>query len=191
MTILSPSPGASVPGPGVHVVVDVQPDALTRSPISSVRMCMDENDCEYDNQAPWSADLLTGDGPHVVRVTAYDASSAEGVASAPVTVVASPPSVRIDSPVEGTTVTAGEPFTVTATALPNAATGRPVDLVMFQLYAAGSSDLLDYTDDDAAPWAGTLTEYAPGTYRIEVVARDEWYDSAPAVVNITVVEPGP
>ena len=107
VTIVSPSPGASVPGPGVHVAVDVQPDALSKSPISSVTICLEDGSCEYDSAAPWTADLLTGDGPHVVRVTATDDSSAQGVASAPVTVVAAPPTVRIDSPVEGTTVQAG------------------------------------------------------------------------------------
>jgi hypothetical protein len=191
VTIVSPSPGATVPGPGVHVAVDVQPDSLSKTPISSVTICLEDGSCAYDSAAPWTADLVTGDGPHVVRVTAADANGNEGVASVSVNVVAAPPTVRIDSPSEGFTVQTGEPFTVTATASPNPATGTPVTLVMFQVYAAGSSDLLDYADDDSAPWSGTFTEYTAGTYRIEVVARNDWYDSAPAVVNITVVEPSP
>ena len=189
VTILSPSPGASVPGPGVHVAVDVQPDALSRSPITSVTICLEDGSCESDSAAPWTADLVTGDGPHVVRVTASDANGNEAVASVSVNVVAAPPTVRIDSPSEGDTVVAGETFTVTATASPNPATGRPVDLVIFQVYAAGSPDLIDYTEADAAPWSGTFIASTAGSYRIEVVARDQWYQSAPAVVNITVVEP--
>jgi hypothetical protein len=189
VTIISPTPGASVAGPGVHVVVDVQPDALSKSPITSVTFCLADGSCEDDSAAPWTADLLAGDGPTVVRVTASDASSAQGVASVPVNVVPAPPTVRIDSPVEGGTVQAGVPFSVNVTASPNPATGRPVDLVTFRIYLSGSSDLFDYTDDSAAPWSGTVTLDTPGSYRIEVVARDEWYESAPAVVNVTVVEP--
>ncbi|MEO6510162.1 MAG: hypothetical protein ABIO16_04160, partial [Nocardioides sp.] len=188
LTILTPSAGAAVPGPNVHVEVDARPDAMTQSPIASVTICLD-NDCESDNQAPWGADLLTGDAPHVIRVTAYDVNGAEGSASAPITVVAAPPAVRIDSPPDGLVVDVGQAFTVDATATPNAATGRPVDLVMFGLYPDGSSNLSDYTDDADAPWSGTFTVGTPGIYRIQVVARDAWYDSTPAVVTITVTEP--
>jgi len=62
---------------------------------------------------------------------------------------------------------------------------------MFGVYASGSSSLLDYTDDASAPWSSTFTLDSPGTYRLEAVARDAWYESAPAVVTITVtaVEP--
>jgi hypothetical protein len=188
LTILSPTPGASVPGPTVHVAVDAQPDALSGSPVSSVTVCLDEVDCETDSAAPWSVDLTTGDAPHLITVTARDEDGGEGTASTSVTVVPAPPTVRIDSPADGATVAAGD-VTVTVTPTPNAATGRPVEAVAIRVYRTGSPYTWDAAYLDAAPWSSTFTltgSDTPVTYRIEVTASDATYESAPAVVNLTV-----
>jgi hypothetical protein len=190
--IISPAPGAVVPGPNVHVVVDAQPDALTGGPVESVTICVDDGDCVYDRAAPWEADLVTVDGPHVVRATASDADGREGAASTTVTVVPAPPSVRVDAPADGTSVTSGTTFTVAATATPNPATGRPVELVTFTVYREDSPGVWEYADDDASPWSAdfTLATDTAVTYRIEVVARDDaGYESTPAVVHVTVTPP--
>jgi Big-like domain-containing protein len=186
VTILAPSPGASVPGPTVHVAVAVQPDALSQSPISWVTVCLEDGSCAYDSQAPWSADLDAVDGPHVVRVTASDATGAQAVASTSVTVVPAPPTVTITSPSDGGTVQAGVPFSVEVTATPNAATGRPVQLVEVIVRDATTGAPVDYAGDAVAPYSATFTLDVTGSYRIEATARDPSYESAPATVTVTV-----
>jgi hypothetical protein len=186
VTILAPTPGASVPGPNIHVVVDVQPDALSQSPISSVTVCLEDQTCAYDSQAPWSVDLEATAGSHVVSATASDASGADGVASTSATVVPAPPTVTITSPANGSTVPAGVPFAVTVTATPNAATGRPVEMVELTIRDASTGDPVDYADDSVAPYSATFTLDLAGTYWIEATARDQWYQSAPAAVTVTV-----
>jgi hypothetical protein len=174
VTILAPTPGASVPGPNIHVVVDVQPDALSQSPISSVTVCLEDQTCAYDSQAPWSVDLEATAGPHVVSATASDASGADGVASTSATVVPAPPTVTITSPADGSTVPAGVPFAVTVTATPNAATGRPVEMVELTIRDASTGDPVDYADDSVAPYSATFTLHHARTYWIEATARDHW-----------------
>jgi hypothetical protein len=186
VSILTPAPGATVPGPDVHVTLDVQPDALSQSPISSVTVCLEDGSCAYDSQAPWSVDLEAVEGSHLVRATASDTTGAEGVATAPVTVVAAPPTVTISAPADGGHVPAGTPFEVTASASPNPATGRPVQRVELTVVDATSGDFVDYADDDAAPYSATFTIDVPGTYRIEAVAHDQWYASSPASVTVVV-----
>ena len=185
----SPSPPRArslVAGPDVHVVVDVQPDALTRSPITSMRMCMDENDCEYDNQAPWTVQLRAGAGSHTIRVRAIDEESAEAqTTSAPFAVVDTPPVVHIDSPTPDQVVPSGADLLVTATVTPNPATA-PVEYVEFSLIDVATGDEVWFdSDDDGAPYSGSLYVPSAGTYRVEVVAIDQWYTSPAAVVTIT------
>jgi hypothetical protein len=183
LTITSPAAGAAVPGPTVHITVDAKPDPLSGSPVDSMTICLDQ-DCAYDSEAPWAADVMTGDAAHTVRVTAYDADGNEGLASIPITVVPAPPTVQIATPAEGGVVPVGEAFSVSATPTPNPTSGLPIDHVEFSIYLAGSTTPYDYTEAYAAPWTGTFVVDEPGSYRIEVVASDDWYSSAPAVVNV-------
>jgi hypothetical protein len=94
--------------------------------------------------------------------------------------------VTITSPANGSTVPAGVPFAVTVTATPNAATGRPVAMVELTIRDASTGDPVDYADDSVAPYSATFTLDLAGTYWIEATARDQWYQSAPAAVTVTV-----
>ena len=191
LTVTTPAPGSQVAGPYVNVVVDAQPDPLTKTPLSSMWICLDEfhYDCEYDDEAPWTAQLRAGAGAHTIRVRAIDEESAEAqTTSAPFTVVDTPPVVHIDSPADGAVFLPGAEVFVTATVVPNPATA-PVEYVSFTLIdvATGDEVWFDSDDDGVAPYSGRLVVPSGdgGSYRIEVVATDQWYTSPPAVVSIT------
>ncbi len=189
LTVTAPTSGSQVAGPYVQVVVDAQPDPLTQTPLSSMWICLDQfqSNCEYDDAAPWTVQLRAGSGSHTIRVRAIDEDSAEGQAtSAPFTVVDSPPTVHIDSPSNGAMFHPGDEVVVTATVTPNPATA-PVEYVEFTLIdvATGQTVSFDSDDEDVPGYSGSLFVQDEGTYRIEVVATDQFYSSPPAVVSIT------
>ena len=77
----------------------------------------------------------------------------------------------------------GADLLVTATVTPNPATA-PVEYVEFSLIDVATGDEVWFdSDDDGAPYSGSLYVPSAGTYRIEVVATDQWYTSPPAVVS--------
>jgi hypothetical protein len=86
---------------------------------------------------------------------------------------------------------AGDPIDVAATASPNATTHRPVTAVYFAAYLVGSPDPVAYDSDDTAPYSGQLYIFDPGDYRIEAIAYDGVFSSAPSSVVITVAPPAP
>ena len=186
LTVTAPAPGSQVAGPDIQVVVDAQPDPFTHTPISSMWICMDQfqYDCEYDDEAPWTVQLRAGAGSHTIRVRAIDEESAEAqTTSAPFTVVDTPPVVHIDSPTPDQVVPSGADLLVTATVTPNPATA-PVEYVEFSLIDVATGDEVWFdSDDDGAPYSGSLYVPSAGTYRVEVVAIDQWYTSPAAVVS--------
>ena len=103
--------------------------------------------------------------------------------------------MHIDSPTDGAVFLPGAEVFVTATVVPNPATA-PVEYVSFSLIdvATGDEVWFDSDDDGVAPYSGRLVVPSGdgGSYRIEVVATDQWYTSPAAVVSITASpEPHP
>ena len=186
VTIVSPTPGAFVAGPAVAVSVSVTPDPVSHAAITQVVICLESSGCQTDKTAPYAVTLTGAQaGPDQVSATATDADGGQGVVKMPVTVVASPPSVHIGAPVNGSTVTTGESFTVTVTATPNASTGSPVVDVSFTVFdAAGDFVTSEYAS--AATISAQVSVFQPGTYRIEAIATDaNGYSSLPSAVQVT------
>jgi hypothetical protein len=192
VSIVSPAPGAVVAGPTVPVSVSVTPDPISHAAITQVVVCLESSGCETDKTAPYAV-TLSGvmAGPDQISATATDVEGGQGVAKMPVTVVASPPSVHIDAPANGSPVTTGEDFAVTVTATANASTGSPVVEVGFTVYdATGGFVTSDYAS--AATISSLVSVFQPGSYRIEATATDaNGYSSPPSVVQVTASDPPP
>jgi hypothetical protein len=192
ITSVSPGAGAQVQGPVFPVTVTAAPDTVTGSPVSSVQVCLGASGygCQYDESAPFTFTMDVGGATSVeLEVTADDADGNYGRVKVPVTVLEAPPSVRIDSPADGSAVVAQQAFTVTATATPSIYTGSPIVEVEFLAYDA-NGDVVFNSWDDTAPFSmETMEVPEAGTYRIEAQARDQEYLTATAAIQVVASAP--
>jgi hypothetical protein len=191
ITSVTPGAGAQVQGPTFPVAVTASPDPVTGSPVTRVQVCSGASiyTCSTDTAAPFTFTMDVGGASSVeLEVNASDADDNSVRVKVPVTVLAAPPSVRIDSPADGAAVTATEPFTVTATGTPSPFTGSPVIEVQFLAYdAAGNLVFNDW--DESAPYAMDMQVPTAGTYRIEAEATDAAYLTATASIHVVAGDP--
>jgi hypothetical protein len=189
VTVTSPTPGANVSGPTFTVSVSASPDPIGKAAVSSVEVCVVEASCDSDQTAPYSVQVSASAGPATVRATAYDEDGGRSSVDVPVTVVDTPPSVHLDAPAPGAQVVVGVPFTASATASGNPASGSPVQSVLFEVHDAEGT-LADVVEDFTAPYGVSLTVYAEGPHTVTATAFDEnGFASGASAVTVTAVAP--
>jgi hypothetical protein len=185
--VTAPLSGAQIATASVTVTADAMPDPVSHAAITQVRACLQTaGDCVTDSTAPYAFSLTTYTrGPDVVTVTAIDADSKQTEVDVPVTFVPAPPSVHLDSPLEGAAFNTGDVITLSATATPNPGTQLPVDLVGFKVFDSDNVNVFDDLDA-SAPYGSTWNPYQPGTYRVEAQAQSGDDLSTVSSVTITV-----
>ena len=194
ITSVTPAANAQVQGPTFPASVTAVPDAITGSPVTSVWVCSGASfySCQGDESAPFTFTMDVGGATTVqLEVTASDADGNSSRVKVPVTVLEAPPSVRIDSPLNGAAVVAQQAFTVTATATPSIYTASPITEVEFLAYDAAGNVVFNGWDDTAPFSMETMEVPEAGTYRIEAQAWDQEYLTATAAIQVVASAPPP
>ncbi|HZD97329.1 MAG TPA: Ig-like domain-containing protein, partial [Micromonosporaceae bacterium] len=183
-----PSASIGLPADGATVSGTVEVDSTASDDVGvrKVELYVDGALAGTDTAAPYSFSVDTttlGDGPHWLFVRAYDAAGnygTDGVTSVTVangTSDPTPPTVSIEAPSDGATVSG--PVTISADASDGSGVGEVRIDVDGSLLCADSS--APYT----CPWDAT----AAGDHTIEATALDDAGNQASAAVDVTVMPP--
>ncbi|MFE8070300.1 Ig-like domain-containing protein [Marinobacteraceae bacterium S3BR75-40.1] len=178
--ITTPQDGSGfAPGSTISVKVDAQdPDGL-----NVARLWIDNTYYSIDRTAPFDftvKNLTEGEHELMVRTKDRDGNALD---SAPITLsvgAIAPSYTRITAPADGTTLTPGEPFQVTAEAF------DPEGIGATRLWIDGSYHSLD-TD---APYTFTVDGLAAGEHRLMVRSRDTNGDAIDSPDVTVSVQPG-